>query len=62
VWCDGEPEPARVRAGWVTDADIEAMGREYGRGISGSPAEVIDIDTHQADDEDGHGDELGRSA
>jgi DNA segregation ATPase FtsK/SpoIIIE, S-DNA-T family len=25
VWCDGEPEPARVRAGWVSDTDIAAM-------------------------------------
>ena len=25
VWCDGEPEPARVRAGWVSDDDIAAM-------------------------------------
>jgi DNA segregation ATPase FtsK/SpoIIIE, S-DNA-T family len=25
VWCDGEPEPARVRAAWVTDHDIAAM-------------------------------------
>jgi S-DNA-T family DNA segregation ATPase FtsK/SpoIIIE len=25
VWCDGENEPTRVRAGWVTDADIAVM-------------------------------------
>src|SRR4029453_7726155 len=25
VWCDGENEPARVRAGWITDTDIAAM-------------------------------------
>ncbi|MGH9005031.1 MAG: FtsK/SpoIIIE domain-containing protein, partial [Acidimicrobiia bacterium] len=25
VWCDGEQEPARVRAGWVSDEDIAAM-------------------------------------
>jgi S-DNA-T family DNA segregation ATPase FtsK/SpoIIIE len=64
VWCDGEPEPVRVRAGWVTDLDIEAMGQTYGRGIPGPPAEVIDIDTHQPTDtaEDNQGDELGRSA
>jgi S-DNA-T family DNA segregation ATPase FtsK/SpoIIIE len=29
VWCDGENEPARVRAGWVTDADIAAMVAAY---------------------------------
>jgi S-DNA-T family DNA segregation ATPase FtsK/SpoIIIE len=62
VWCDGEPEPARVRAGWVTDTDIEAMGRDYGRGLAGPPAAVIDIDTRQTADEDGEGAELGRSA
>jgi S-DNA-T family DNA segregation ATPase FtsK/SpoIIIE len=62
VWCDGEPEPARVRAGWVTDADIAAMAREYGRGHAGPPAEVIDIDTRQTADEGGQGAELGRSA
>jgi S-DNA-T family DNA segregation ATPase FtsK/SpoIIIE len=66
VWCDGEPEPARVRAGWVTDHDIAAMGREYGRGVSGPAAEVIDLDTRQPDegqgDGDGPGDALGRSA
>jgi DNA segregation ATPase FtsK/SpoIIIE, S-DNA-T family len=32
VWCDGEPEPARVRAGWVTDADIAAMVAAYAPG------------------------------
>jgi S-DNA-T family DNA segregation ATPase FtsK/SpoIIIE len=29
VWCDGEPEPARVRAGWVSDSDITAMVAAY---------------------------------
>ncbi len=29
VWCDGEPEPARVRAGFVTDDDIAAMVAAY---------------------------------
>jgi hypothetical protein len=29
VWCDGEPEPTRVRAGWVSDADIAAMVQSY---------------------------------
>jgi hypothetical protein len=62
VWCDGEPEPTRVRAGWVTDRHIEQMGQDYGRGIPGPPADVIDIDTHHQADEDGQGDELGRSA
>jgi len=29
VWCDGEQEPARVRAGWVSDEDIAAMVDAY---------------------------------
>jgi len=29
VWCDGEQEPSRVRAGWVSDADIAAMVAAY---------------------------------
>jgi DNA segregation ATPase FtsK/SpoIIIE, S-DNA-T family len=29
VWCDGEAEPVRVRAGWVTDDDIAAMVTAY---------------------------------
>jgi DNA segregation ATPase FtsK/SpoIIIE, S-DNA-T family len=29
VWCDGEPEPVRVRAGWVTDDDIAALATTY---------------------------------
>jgi len=29
VWCDGENEPSRVRAGWVTDDDIAAMVAAY---------------------------------
>jgi S-DNA-T family DNA segregation ATPase FtsK/SpoIIIE len=62
VWCDGEPEPTRVRAGWVTDEHIKQMGQDYGRGIPGPPADVIDIDTHHQADTDDEGDELGRSA
>ena len=27
VWCDGETEPTRVRAAWVTDTDIAAHRR-----------------------------------
>jgi DNA segregation ATPase FtsK/SpoIIIE, S-DNA-T family len=29
VWCDGESEPARVRAAWVTDADIAHTAATY---------------------------------
>jgi S-DNA-T family DNA segregation ATPase FtsK/SpoIIIE len=29
VWCDGDNEPVRVRAGWVSDADIIAMVTAY---------------------------------
>jgi S-DNA-T family DNA segregation ATPase FtsK/SpoIIIE len=57
VWCDGEPEPTRVRAGWVTDADIAAMARDYrpttGAGPRGS---VIDV---EADEGHGQADEHG---
>jgi S-DNA-T family DNA segregation ATPase FtsK/SpoIIIE len=35
VWCDGEPEPARVRAGWVSDTDIATMVQCY---TPGTPA------------------------
>ena len=34
VWCDGEAEPARVRAGWVSDADIAAMVAAYTPGTA----------------------------
>jgi DNA segregation ATPase FtsK/SpoIIIE, S-DNA-T family len=45
VWCDGENEPVRVRAGWVTDDDIGAMAAAY---TPGTPVEddgqvVIDL-------------------
>jgi S-DNA-T family DNA segregation ATPase FtsK/SpoIIIE len=48
VWCDGENEPARVRAAWVTDADIAAMVTAYYPGTSARPVEddapvVIDL-------------------
>jgi S-DNA-T family DNA segregation ATPase FtsK/SpoIIIE len=29
VWCDGEPEPSRVRASWISDNDIAAMVTAY---------------------------------
>jgi S-DNA-T family DNA segregation ATPase FtsK/SpoIIIE len=29
VWCDGEPEPSRVRASWISDNDIAAMVAAY---------------------------------
>jgi S-DNA-T family DNA segregation ATPase FtsK/SpoIIIE len=34
VWCDGEQEPSKVRAGWVSDEDIAAMVAAY---TPGSP-------------------------
>ncbi len=39
VWCDGENEPARVRASYVTDDDIAAMVQAY---TPGTPADVED--------------------
>jgi S-DNA-T family DNA segregation ATPase FtsK/SpoIIIE len=41
VMVDGEREPRRVRAAYVTDADIEAMCAEYGTGEDRRPLEVI---------------------
>jgi S-DNA-T family DNA segregation ATPase FtsK/SpoIIIE len=32
VWCDGEPEPTRVRATWVSDADIAETAATYAPG------------------------------
>jgi DNA segregation ATPase FtsK/SpoIIIE, S-DNA-T family len=29
VWCDGEPEPTRVRASWISDDDIAATVTAY---------------------------------
>jgi hypothetical protein len=29
VWCDGDNEPVRVRASWVTDDDIAATVAAY---------------------------------
>jgi hypothetical protein len=48
VWCDGEPEPTRVRAGWVSDHDIAAMVATYRPGTStpssnGDGPVVIDL-------------------
>jgi S-DNA-T family DNA segregation ATPase FtsK/SpoIIIE len=39
VWCDGEPEPSRVRAGWVSDDDIAVMVAAY---TPGTPAPADD--------------------
>jgi DNA segregation ATPase FtsK/SpoIIIE, S-DNA-T family len=49
VWCDGEPEPSRVRAGWVSDADIAQMVVAYrpgGPGAAGDDEVVIDLTDH----------------
>jgi S-DNA-T family DNA segregation ATPase FtsK/SpoIIIE len=43
VWCDGENEPARVRAGWVTDHDIAAMVAAYTPGAS-APRPAVEDD------------------
>ena len=46
VWCDGEPEPARVRASWVSDTDIAEMVAAYTPGTpppAGEPTTVIDL-------------------
>jgi DNA segregation ATPase FtsK/SpoIIIE, S-DNA-T family len=46
VWCDGENEPSRVRAAWVTDTDIAAMVAAHRPGTPATDAEgqvVIDL-------------------
>ena len=42
MWCDGENEPTRVRAGWVTD-DIAAMVAAYQPGVHVGDQVVIDL-------------------
>jgi hypothetical protein len=48
VWCDGEPEPTRVRASWIGDEDIAATVQAYAPGQQPTPPEnggpvVIDL-------------------
>ena len=43
VWCDGENEPTRVRAGWVTDEDIAAMVTTYAPAPDATDPAVIDL-------------------
>jgi S-DNA-T family DNA segregation ATPase FtsK/SpoIIIE len=46
VWCDGEPEPARVRASWVSDTDIAQMVAAFTPGTpppAGEVTTVIDL-------------------
>jgi DNA segregation ATPase FtsK/SpoIIIE, S-DNA-T family len=42
VWCDGENEPTRVRASWVSDDDIAAMVAAYTPGTPASPSPDAD--------------------
>jgi hypothetical protein len=42
VWCDGENEPVRVRAGWVSDDDIAVIVTAY----SSPPASQPEPDHH----------------
>jgi len=57
VWCDGEAEPARVRAGWVSDDDIAAMVAAYTPGTPGSDEDgdpvVIDLTDRPVTDRGG---------
>jgi S-DNA-T family DNA segregation ATPase FtsK/SpoIIIE len=41
VWCDGEPEPTRVRASWVSDDDIAATVAAYAPGPRADDAPVV---------------------
>jgi S-DNA-T family DNA segregation ATPase FtsK/SpoIIIE len=55
VWCDGEQEPTRVRAGWVSDDDIAATVAAYTPGTptpADEPRTVIDL-TERARDSEG---------
>jgi DNA segregation ATPase FtsK/SpoIIIE, S-DNA-T family len=55
VWCDGESEPARVRASWVSDGDIAQLVDAYTPGTSPAEVEapaVIDL-TDRATDREG---------
>jgi S-DNA-T family DNA segregation ATPase FtsK/SpoIIIE len=49
VWCDGEAEPSRVRAGWVSDDDITAMAAAYTPDTPSSDdgLTVIDLTDHK---------------
>jgi DNA segregation ATPase FtsK/SpoIIIE, S-DNA-T family len=40
MWCDGQAEPTRFRAGYVTDDDILAMARQYRPGQAPALAPV----------------------
>jgi S-DNA-T family DNA segregation ATPase FtsK/SpoIIIE len=57
VWCDGEQEPARVRAGWVSDDDITALVQAY---TPGTPAPDDDGDPVVIDFTDKARDRQGR--
>ena len=57
VWCDGEQEPARVRAGWVADDGIAAMVQAY---TPGTPAPNDDGDPVVIDLTDKPRDRQGR--
>jgi S-DNA-T family DNA segregation ATPase FtsK/SpoIIIE len=43
VWCDGEREPTRVRASWVSDADIARFVAAYSPGASPPVSEVTTV-------------------
>jgi S-DNA-T family DNA segregation ATPase FtsK/SpoIIIE len=43
VWCDGEHEPTRVRAAWVSDDDIAAMVATYGPAAPDDDQVVVDL-------------------
>jgi DNA segregation ATPase FtsK/SpoIIIE, S-DNA-T family len=57
VWCDGQAEPTRVRAAWVTDDDIAAMVQAY---TPGTPAPATEGDPVVIDLTDKTRDRQGR--
>ena len=51
VWCDGEPQPTRVRASWMGDDGIAGMVAAYTPGVppqDGDGLVVIDLTDHSA--------------
>jgi S-DNA-T family DNA segregation ATPase FtsK/SpoIIIE len=52
VWCDGEPDPTRVRAAWVSDDDIAALADQYAPGAGRRDGQVVDLAPPVEDDDE----------
>jgi S-DNA-T family DNA segregation ATPase FtsK/SpoIIIE len=53
VWCDGEPDPTRVRAAWVSDDDIATLADQYAPGTAPDDGQVVDLTQPAEDDQVG---------